>query len=284
MTDAGSPWLPPGGPLELPGRGRTFVRHHRAGDDQPTVLLLHGIGVTADVNWFTAYPQLAERGGVLAIDHRGHGRGLRTDRPFRLADCADDAVAAMDVVGVDQAIVVGYSMGGPIAQLVWHRHRARVAGLVLCATAHSFRGLELARGLGPALVQRARRAVRASRGSGLDEERRQWIAREVARTSRRSALQAGLALARYDASAWIGEVDVPQAVVVTERDTAVTPVRQRRLAAALPNPSIHTVATGHNGVVTRPAKFVPVLIDALEAVTTRIAPQHAPPSPGGRRT
>lgn len=283
MTDAGAPWLPPGGPVDLPGRGRTFLRHHRACDDQATVLLLHGIGVTADVNWFTAYRELTERYGVLAIDHRGHGRGLRTEGPFRLADCADDAVAAMDVVGIDQAIVVGYSMGGPIAQLVWHRHRERVAGLVLCATAHSFRGLELARGLGPALVQRARRTARASRGNGLDDEVRRWIAGEIAGTSRRSAVQAGLALARYDSSRWIGKVDVPQAVVITERDTAVTPVRQRRLAAVLPSPTIHTVPTGHNGVVTRPARFVPVLVDALDAVATRIAVQHAPPSPGGPR-
>lgn len=272
MSVDGAPWLPPGGPLDLPGRGRTFVRHHRARGDQPTVLLLHGIGVTADVNWFGAYAKLAERYGVLAIDHRGHGRGLRSDRRFRLADCADDAVAAMDVFGIDQAVVVGYSMGGPIAQLVWHRHRERVAGLVLCATAHSFRGLEPARGLGPALVQRARSAVRASRGGRLDGGLRQWIAREVAGTSRRSAVQAGFALARYDSSAWIGEVDVPHAVVITERDGAVTPVRQRRMADALPGPSIHTAATDHTGVVTRPATFVPALVEAVDAVAAQAAP------------
>ena len=88
------PTLPPGGPLELPGRGATFVRHQPAPPGAPTVLLLHGIRVTADANWFTSYPALTERYGVVAIDHRGHGRGIRSERAVRLSDCADDAAAA----------------------------------------------------------------------------------------------------------------------------------------------------------------------------------------------
>lgn len=262
-----APWLLPGRSLDLPGRGTTFVRHHPAPSGAATVLLLHGIGVTADVNWFTAYPALAERYGVVAIDHRGHGRGIRSDRRVRLADCADDAVAALDALGIEQAVAVGYSMGGPIAQLVWHRHRERTAGLVLCATAHRFRGLEPVRDLGPALITRARAAGQAGRRSRLDAGLRRWIAREVATTSRRRAIQAGFSLARFDSSAWIGEVDVAHAVVVTLRDAAVVPSRQRRLAEALPAPSVHEVAIDHSGCVTRPTRFVPALLDALAAVT-----------------
>ena len=44
----------------------------------------------------------------------------------------------MDVLGIESAIVVGYSMGGPVAQLLWHRHPKKVDGLVLSATSHSF--------------------------------------------------------------------------------------------------------------------------------------------------
>ena len=88
--------------MDLPGRGTTFVRLRRPDPGQPTVLLLHGLGVTADANWFPAYPPLADRFGVVAIDHRGHGRGIRTERPVRLADCADDAVALLDVLGIER--------------------------------------------------------------------------------------------------------------------------------------------------------------------------------------
>lgn len=264
---ADAPWLLPGGELELPGRGTTFVRHHPAPPGAPTVLLLHGLGATADANWFPAYPALAERFGVVAIDHRGHGRGMRAERRFRLADCADDAIAALDVLGIDQAISVGYSMGGPIAQLTWHRHRERVCGLVLCATAHRFRGLEPVRDLGPLMLRRARAATAApARRGRLDPGLRRWLASQLASTDRGTAVQAGFSLARYDASRWIGDVDVPHAVVITSRDAAVAPARQARLAAALPAASVHPADIDHTGCVTRPALFVPALLAAIETV------------------
>ena len=271
---AADPWLPPpllpGGPLELPGRGTTFVRHQPAPAGAPTVLLLHGLGVTADANWFPAYPVLAERYGVVAIDHRGHGRGIRSDEPVRLADCADDAAAALEVLGIEQAIVVGYSMGGPIAQLTWHRHRERTVGLVLCATAHRFRGVEPMRDLGPSLLQRLRAATEApARRPRIDADLRSWVQSDLALTDRRRAMQAGLSLARFDSSGWIGDIDVPHAVVVTLRDASIVPARQRRLVEALPNPSVHEADIDHTGCVTRPAIFVPALMDALESITPR---------------
>src|SRR3954453_9074565 len=65
-----------------------------SGGDGPALLLLHGWMVSADLNWIRAYDALAGAGyRVLALDHRGHGRGLRTPEPFRLADCAGDAAA-----------------------------------------------------------------------------------------------------------------------------------------------------------------------------------------------
>ena len=269
-ADRWAPTLPPGGPLELPERGTTFVRHQPAPPGAPTVLLLHGIRVTADANWFTSYPALTERYGVLAIDHRGHGRGIRSDRAVRLADCADDAVAAMDVLGIEQAIVVGYSMGGPIAQLVWHRHAERTAGMVLCATAHRFRGVEPVLEIGPMILQRLRATAEApANRSVVDREVRSWIASELAHTDRRGVMEAGMSLARFDSSAWIGGVDVPHAVVITMKDAAMVPARQRRLVAALPHPSVHEADVGHVGCVAQPAIFVPALMEALATVAGR---------------
>ncbi len=71
----------------------------------------------------SCYGGLAEHFNVVALDHRGHGRGLRSDGPFRLTDCADDVAALVDVLDLGPVIAVGYSMGGPIAQLLWQRHR-----------------------------------------------------------------------------------------------------------------------------------------------------------------
>ena len=101
----------------------------------PVVVLLHGLGATADLNWFPSYRPLSAHYRVIAMDHRGHGGGKRSHRVFRLEDCADDVVELADALGVQRFIPVGYSMGGPVAQLVWKRHRSRIDGLVLCATA-----------------------------------------------------------------------------------------------------------------------------------------------------
>ena len=77
---------------------------------------------------------------MLAFDQRGHGRGLGWAGGYRLEDCADDVAAVAAALGIDRLIVVGYSMGGLIAQLVWRRHRQLTAGLVLCATASNIAG------------------------------------------------------------------------------------------------------------------------------------------------
>jgi 3-oxoadipate enol-lactonase len=268
------PWLPEGRRLDLPGRGTTFVRSMPAPAGAPTVLLLHGLGVTADVNWFTAFPVLGREMGVVALDHRGHGRGAPVRGRFRLADCAEDAVAVLDALGIEQAVVAGYSMGGPIAQLVWRRHRDRVSGLVLCATSHRFRGLEPVRDLAPAMVRRLQgRSTGTSRAaagprSRLDPGLRRWLRHELRRTPWWVSAQAGVDLAGHDGSRWLRHLDVPAAVVVTERDRAVAPARQRRMAAALPGASVHPAAIDHAGCVTRPDRFVPALRDACRAVTS----------------
>ena len=126
--------------VNLPGRGTTFVRDLAGPPGAPVVVLLHGLAATADLNWSGCYATLGAHFRVVALDNRGHGRGIRARGRFRLADCADDVAAVADVLGLRTFVVVGYSMGGPIAQLVWHRHPDRVDGLVLCATSRNFRG------------------------------------------------------------------------------------------------------------------------------------------------
>ncbi len=123
------PDLPPGRIENVPGRGEMFVREIPG--QGPTILLLHGWTLSSDLNWFTVYDTIAHHGRVLAMDQRGHGRGLRSEQRFTLDAAAEDAAALLHHLDAAPAIIVGYSMGGSVGLVQWHRHRETVAGLVL---------------------------------------------------------------------------------------------------------------------------------------------------------
>src|SRR5215475_12313188 len=112
------PPLPLGRRIVLRKRGTTFIREVEGPPGAPTLLLLHGWLASAGLNWYQAFDRLGERFNVVAMDMRGHGRGIRSGRPVRLADCADDAAAVVDELGTGPVIAVGYSLGGPVAQLL----------------------------------------------------------------------------------------------------------------------------------------------------------------------
>jgi pimeloyl-ACP methyl ester carboxylesterase len=276
-----APRLPRGRSLELPGRGTTFVRELAGPAGAPVVFLLHGLGATADLNWWFAYEQLAQRFRVIAIDHRGHGRGIRSGRHFRLADCADDVVAVADALGVDRFIPVGYSMGGPIAQLVWHRHRERVSGLVLCATSRDFQGslrdwMRFASTPWLSLMARAvpwpllfgvsskLLATRASR-----EPYAEWMLRELGTSDVATVFEAAAALGRFSSREWIGRIDVPVAVVATALDTLVPVRRQVKLALAIPSATLHVADGNHYLARSELDSLLAALDDACALVARR---------------
>lgn len=271
--------LPPGRKLRLAGRGTTFIRELAGPAGAPVVMLLHGWGATADLNWHRSYDELARRYRVVALDHRGHGRGVRTNRRFTLEDCADDAVAVADALGIDQFIPVGYSMGGPIASLVWRRHRHRVGGLVLCATSRRFNDSPSRKALfamlgatstitstqrlnsATRLVERlwARRLVR--RGDDA------WAIEQVLLHDWNTVLDAGRAIGRFDSTPWIGDVDVPAAVVATLDDDVVPTAHQLALAEAIGATSVHEVGGGHSAC-SGDSGFASALVEACRSVAS----------------
>jgi len=264
--------------IELPGHGRTEVREVAGPRGAPVVLLLHGLGATARLNWGRCFRPLAERFRVLAVDHRGHGHGLRT-RQFSLEECADDAVAAAEALGARRFIAVGYSMGGPIASLAWRRHPDRVGGLVLCATARHFVPRPVARlarvtlplvaraaRLAPGVVHRQmlqRLLVQIEHPQMRDRIRDELLGHEPA-----TVIQAAEAVTRFSSHDWIGRVDVPVAIVVTTQDELVPALRQRKLAASIPGAEVFEVEGDHDACVRSP-DFAPTLVRACLSVARR---------------
>jgi len=279
--------LPPARTVVVPGRGEFFLRDSDpdASDEErrPVVLLLHGWLVDSDLNWQVSYEPLREAGyRVLAIDHRGHGRGLRPLVPFRLADCAADAAAVVRTLGLGPVIAVGYSMGGAIAQLLARDHRDVVSGIVLSGTCQHWQDPETRRAwrwmgaVGVALGLAPRRVF----GDGLrrvgipDDEGGAWVLSELQRNSAGDMAEAGRELGRFDSRPWLASIEVPAAMVLTGRDRSVSPAKQRELAAAI-RAAVFEVPLDHLELAFRPDLFNPALLSAIEATSSRPAPAPA---------
>ncbi|MGV9817821.1 alpha/beta fold hydrolase [Nocardia xishanensis] len=274
----------PGGRLvELAGRGRTYVVDMPGPEGAPTVILLHGTASTAYLTWFPALAALAQHYRVILFDQRWHGRGIRSPR-FSVDDCADDVLALADAMGVERPLCAGYSLGGVVALTAAHRHPDRVGGLVLCATPYRFREKwrerafhqvfgAFADAIGPYSLRRI--DAFASRLSELPEHTwppggfERWALSELRSTSGWALAQVIAEVGRFDASAWLGTITAPTAVVITTRDHAIPVYRQLEMATMIPGATIHLAGTGHTGCVFGAERFVPTLLDGCAAVAER---------------
>lgn len=282
VADAATPWLPEGRTAVLVGRGEVFYRRFQHPDpDAPTLLLLHGWTADADSQFFSAYRTLAERYSFVAIDHRGHGRGMRSNERVTLEALADDAAALVELLGVGPVITIGYSMGGPVSMLLARRHPGLVAGLVLQATALEWRsrlsdriswwflvvlGVLLRSSLYPRAV---RRYLGRLVGAGNDALGL-WLSGEVRRNDPADIVRLGKALSVYDARPWASTLGLPAAVLVTTDDRLVRPEKQRALAAAT-SASIDELAADHLATITDGADYAAVTrrqVDRLAAATS----------------
>jgi pimeloyl-ACP methyl ester carboxylesterase len=277
--------------LDLRGRAPVFVREVAGPAGAPTVVLLHGLAASAALNWHTAFGPLGEHFRVIAPDHRGHGRTPAGPEPFTLTGCADDAFAVADALGVDRFIAVGYSMGGPIAQLMWRAQPSRVRGLVLAATSRDFGGRVrdqlLFRLLPLALAASAVPGYRRLRRSTLSlvaprfatPADRGWVLDELARADSRAVIQATAELGRFTSRGWIDAVDVPTSVVVAMDDQLVPVRRQLKLARSIRG-AVAAFANGDHYVAGRAeTDFVSVLVHECCGVARRAdGTHHADPA------
>jgi pimeloyl-ACP methyl ester carboxylesterase len=266
--------------VELPGRGVTRVWECAGPPGAQTLVLIHGVTFTAELNWAKAFAPLSRHFRVVAIDLRGHGDGISVGSRFRLEDCADDIAALAGALGIGRFIAVGYSMGGMVAQLLYRRHPSLLSGLVLCATARNVLGSP-AEKLAALALPTAVAVIRwnpflqpmsaellgtALMGPLDDPDAARQARAQLRRTTLASAVSAVQAVCEFTSHSWIGEVDVPTAVVVTARDRVVPVSRQLRLARAIPGATIHEVDADHAACLTRPQLFNQALLQACWSV------------------
>lgn len=284
-TEPFPPRLPDARIVNVKTRGEMFVREEPGDDGAPAIVLLHGWTLSADLNWFGGgYEVAARHGRVIAPDLRGHGRGLRSQQPFTLEAAADDVAELVRQLDAAPAVLVGYSMGGSIALLCAERHPETVAGLVLASCGLRWRaslwervvwfamGLTeyvLRWGAPEGVVNRYLR--HAVEQSAELEPYLGWVKAEARRGDPVDIGLAATALARSDMREMAERLDVPAAVVVTERDFLIRSTRQRRLAEVL-GATVVEVDGHHNAWLVRPQDWAAALDEAVAGVVEAAAP------------
>jgi len=112
---------------------RYYYEIHGRGEP---LLLLHG-GLGSIGLFEPGLPALAKSRRVIAVDLHGHGRTALGDRPISLPDMGDDMAALLQKVGIAQADVFGYSMGGGVAFRLAVQHPQRVRRLALASAGYA---------------------------------------------------------------------------------------------------------------------------------------------------
>jgi pimeloyl-ACP methyl ester carboxylesterase len=105
-----------------------------SGEERPLVVLHGAYMSTESMKPLTA--PLAEKRQVIAVDLQAHGRTADLDRPITYEQMADDVAALMEAIGIGEADVFGYSMGGGVALQLAIRHPERVRRLASAAAGY----------------------------------------------------------------------------------------------------------------------------------------------------
>lgn len=186
---------------------------------------------------------------AIYYDHRGIGRSAPTAEPFSIADLADDAVTVLDRLEIEDAHVMGVSMGGMTAQELALRHPERVRTLVLgCTTA----GGPDSSPPDPVVVQRLGELFMAGRvGEAMAEGFRFNVSPEFAEDERNVAIFRDIAaelpmdlqimwaqlqaIASHDTAARLGEIDAPSLIVHGSADRILPVTNAHHLARLMPD-------------------------------------------------
>jgi 3-oxoadipate enol-lactonase len=253
----------------------------------PVVLLLHGILATSGLNWMYAFAPLSRHFRVIAPDLCGHGGDPFHRGQFTLEHCADDVATLIAVLGLKRVIVVGYSMGGMVAQYVARRHPGMISGVVLSGVDWGSRQYgRVATLIGPVFMETAVRLVHLQfclvraplallRRLGGQENDHREPGRLHAATSEFSGHNpkaiggAVRAITLFRSLDWLHEISVPTTVLVTTRDRLFPPAEQRRMADAISSAKVREFDGGHTSCQL--PEYATALVAACRELGTRIA-------------
>jgi pimeloyl-ACP methyl ester carboxylesterase len=249
--------------LNVAGARVHYVQRRPVPASRPPVVFIHGAGGTHQ-HWLYQVRDVPYS-PTFALDLPGHGRseGAGCDS---IAAYGDWLVAFLDAAGVDQAVLVGHSMGGGIAQDLALRYPARLAGLGLVATGARLRVV-------PAILEGVRQNPEAAVQLICDFAFGPEAPPEMVRLGRRqmgdtpSEVLYGdfVACDAFDVMERLSEIAVPTFVLCGTQDHLTPPKYSVYLRDQIKGATLHLVeGAGHMVMVERPEAMIQALTIFLE--------------------
>lgn len=108
----------------------TKIHYQSYGTGSQALVLVHGWGCNLD-HWRDQIPDLSKRSRVIALDLPGHGRSDKPETSYTMDLFANAIDAVMRDAKVDRAVVVGHSMGTPVARQFYRKYPQKTAAIVI---------------------------------------------------------------------------------------------------------------------------------------------------------
>jgi len=244
--------------------------------EAPAALLLHGIGNYARY-WDFFADAIAGRLRLIATDARGHGESGKPTNGYSPQDFVVDAIAVLDALAINRALIVGHSMGGTHAIRIAATHPVRVERLVVVDAGPEPmpEGSERARRLSlerPERFEYADEALAYLRRTspGYSEEvyanRMRWLFREDAgdvvwRSSRGALASIMSSASRGDLWEALGKIQCPVLVVRGTRSNVLSADVAQRMITTLAHGRLIELAAGHNVALERPTELAQAVLE-----------------------
>lgn len=224
----------------------------------------------------------------VSLDFPGHGESGRTDS-YTVESFGELTAGLMGKLGIEDAVLVGHSLGGMVALYLALEHSSAVDGLVLLDTTAHLCSSFVQRVESAAASALGRFSSRPARGlvagiaatHPLAGPRARFItARECRKVSGYVMVRTMDSLRRFDVSDRLGEILQPALIIVGSADMLADVRHAKRMARGLPNSTMKVVrGAGHMALFEKPE----VVNDAVGVFLERVYPPTALPGRGGAR-
>jgi pimeloyl-ACP methyl ester carboxylesterase len=248
------------------------VQYHVYGSGEPTLVFIHGWSCDSNY-WREQVPVFKQRYSVVTVDLAGHGGTDGNRSEWTIGHFGQDVATAMSAVPGDQLILVGHSMGGPVAIEAARKLGKRVLGIIGVETFNSVGAPAPNKAQVDAVLKpfeadfigQTRKFVTENLfPPAANRELANKVAYDMSLSPPRVALPSLRAVLEYDFTEPLKEISVP--IVAIDSDLG-EPVNEARIRKVLP--TFHaTIITGvgHFLMMEDPARFNAALETEIQAL------------------